>query len=98
MRTKIVPVTLDQQLRVFLEPESYWRRVQIILPDSPVFYVTTEGRPETFGLNRPYKAAPLSSGAQIEFPLAPGQHLAGQVQDGMGVLTLIEAPCDAPKG
>lgn len=96
--TRIERETFDQQLRVFVHPAAYWRRIQLILPDSPRFLIAVDKTPKDLGYNRAYKAAPLSSGALIEFRLAPGQFLSGQVDNGAGHLTLIEEATDPPRG
>jgi hypothetical protein len=77
-----VRVLLSQEIRTFLEPEldappGSWRRVQLLIPQSPEVYLGIDQKPEALGLNRNYKLPLYPPGAQITVALLPHQFLSG---------------------
>lgn len=77
-----VRVRLVQEARVFLDPEldapaGAWRRVQILIPQSPEVFIGIDRVPERLGLNRTYKLPLYPPGAQITLALLPHQFLTG---------------------
>lgn len=75
-------VLLTQEIRTFLDPEAdapegSWRRVQVLIPQSPDVFIGIDQKPEKLGLNRNYKLPLYPPGAQITLALLPGQFLSG---------------------
>lgn len=109
-KTRIVRAMLDQEARVFVGPASFWRRVQIVLPATPRFFIqqdveiASEGlvtAPDTgkgWGANRVYKAPPMDGDQQITFHLAPGQWLVGATETGAVPVTVILEYSSGPRG
>lgn len=100
--TQIVRVPLTQEVREFLAAAPYWRRVTLVLPSEPGFYVqndlavaskgldTEPDTPQGPGADRVYKLPPLDGDQQIgPFALAPGQTLAGATAQGASAITMI---------
>jgi len=102
-KTKISFARLTQEVRVFLDPAVYPRRVQVLIPEGSQKVLIDEDRPVgtnpdgsskpgAVGRNRVYKLPEFPPGQQIEFMLAPGQWLVGAVDDGTARLTVIVEP------
>lgn len=100
-KTKIERAMLSQEVRMFVAPAAFWRRVQIVLPPEPRFFigvdvdVTSEGAdtkadpPGGWGADRVYKGPPMNGDQQIELRLAPGQWLVGATESGAHPIAVI---------
>ena len=87
-------IMLVQEAHTFLQPEidappGAWRRVQVIIPESPEVFIGIDRTPEEIGLNRNYKMPRYAPGAQIELSLLPEQFLTGMSGTGFAVVSII---------
>jgi hypothetical protein len=87
-------ITLVQEARVFLEPDAdapagSWRRVQILVPQSPEVFIGIDRKPTALGLDRNYKVPLFPPGAQITLALLPGQFLMGMSGSGFALVSIV---------
>lgn len=86
--------TVTQEIREILPPESRApqgsvRRVQLVVPPSPVVYAKIDGDPVAIGLNRSYKLPVASPNATIEFTLQPHQNIVAAAKVGFAEISII---------
>lgn len=93
--------TLSQEARVILGPETgnappgSYRRVQIVVPDSPVVYlgidmpVQEKFEDEGVGPNRNYVLPRLQPGQSTKVRLGPKQTLTASADAGLAFVTLL---------
>lgn len=87
-------ILLPQEARVVLEPEpdapaGGWRRVQILIPQSPGVFFAIDKKPQRMGLDRNYKIPPYPPGQAIVLHLLPEQYVMGMSEQGYALCTII---------
>lgn len=88
-------VTVDQNIREILLPDleappNSYRQVQLVVPQEPVVYLSTESEADVrAGLNRTYKLPAMRDSTTIRFALNPGQRLYAAAKIGLAECTLI---------
>lgn len=99
-KTATLRATLTQEARVILgaeqgAPEDSYRRVQILVPNSPPMLLAIDMHPQQafedagIGPNRTYKVPPLPAGQAIVVRLRPEQTLMAMSAEGLCFPVLI---------
>jgi len=91
--TEILRTTVVQEARVVLEPcidsRVRVRRVQLLIPSSPMVYVGLDVTPDELGPNRTYKLPVMPVGATIELLLGPEQFIVAAADEQFAFLGLV---------
>lgn len=97
--TRMLRTTVDQQIRVILEPETgvtahpqygrAIRTVQLLVPESPRVMAGLDVAPEAVGPNREYKLPVMPPGQTIQFTLLPEQFLVAGANEAFAECSVI---------